>query len=182
MLVASLTALALAAAPPPKASPLDEKKTEPGAVAAAKTLKFEPKTLVDGETLQVILGQRALFRLDDKNLPVLAKVEEGKLAAAHPDGAVKEAFEAPPAGQVAAAVDGSAEKKQTVLKVWNGLSKTLNYRAVVLVMRRGSLAAVPVKVCAVAPGTVHTEAWPAPIVAVGLGRFTQGGLPAADCK
>src|SRR5687767_8808190 len=70
---------------PPKGSkPVDENKTAPAAVAAAKTLTFEPKTLVQGDTLQVLLGQRAVFRLDSKNLPVLVKVEEGKLAAAHP--------------------------------------------------------------------------------------------------
>ena len=83
--------------PPPAGSrPVDEKKTAPAAVAATKALTVEQKTLVQGGTLQVVLGQRALFRLDDKGQPVLAKVEEGKLAAAHPAGEVTETFEPPP--------------------------------------------------------------------------------------
>ena len=97
----------------------------PSAEAAAKQLSFEPKTKVDGETLQVILGQRAVFGVDGKGHPVIEKVEEGQLAAAHPVGKVTETFEAPPTGLMAAAVDGSAEKRATVLKVWNGTGDTI---------------------------------------------------------
>src|SRR5215208_6238143 len=86
--------------PPTAAKPVDEVKTAPPAVAAAKSLAFQEKTLVDGGNLQVVLGQRASFRLDSKGLPVLAKVEEGKLAAAHPDGEVTETFAPPPDGQI----------------------------------------------------------------------------------
>src|SRR5687767_4426626 len=63
-------------APPAGSKPVDEKKTSPAAVAATKALTVEQKTLVQGGTLQVVLGQRALFRLDDKGRPVLSKVEE----------------------------------------------------------------------------------------------------------
>jgi hypothetical protein len=103
---------------------------------------------------------------------VLDKVEEGKLAAAHPAGAVKEAFEPPPQGQIAVALDGSAEARATVLKVWNRTDKPLGYRAVALVMQQGKLAALPTPpLCSVKPGAVWTETWRRPIVAVGLGRF-----------
>jgi len=167
LIAALLAAAALDAAPPAKA---------PAAKAAApsKPLTFTPKTVVDGETLQIVLGQRALFQLDDRGLPVLMKVEEGKLAAAHPAGAVTETFAPPPEGQIAAALDGSAEKRATVLKIWNRTAKPLDYRAIALVMRKGNLAATPVPpACSIRPRSVHVETWPAPIVAVGLGRFKE---------
>lgn len=162
-------------------------KEEPAAAKAEgekptpPQLTFQPETKVDGETLQVILGQRALFRLDDAGLPVLAKVEEGQLAAAHPDGAVQEAFEAPPEGQLAAALDGSAEKRASVLKVWNGGAEPVEFRVMALVLRKDKLTPVALKVCPVAPGQARTESWPAPIVAVGLARF-KPAAEAADCK
>jgi hypothetical protein len=159
--------------PPPGAKPLDEAKTAPAAVAAAKALTVEQKTLVEGGTLQIVLGQRALFRLDSKGLPVLDKVEEGQLAAAHPEGAVTETFEPPPRGQIAVALDGSAEVRATILKVWNETEKPVDYAAIALVMRQGKVAPAPAPVCAVPPRSVRTETWPRPVVAVGLTRFKQ---------
>ena len=160
--------------PPPAGSrPVDEKKTAPAAVAATKALTVEQKTLVQGGTLQVVLGQRALFRLDDKGQPVLAKVEEGKLAAAHPAGEVTETFEPPPEGQIAVALDGSAEVRTTILKVWNQTGKPLDYGAIALVMRQGKVTPTAAPVCAVPPHAVRTETWTRPVVAVGLMRFKQ---------
>lgn len=160
--------------PPPAGSkPIDESKTSPAAVAATKALTVEQKTLVEGGTLQIVLGQRALFRLDDKGLPVLAKVEEGKLAAAHPAGSVTEAFEPPEEGQIAVALDGSAEVRATVLKVWNQTGKPLDYRAIALVMRQGKVTPTAAPVCAVPARSVRTETWKRPVVAVGLTRFKQ---------
>jgi hypothetical protein len=166
---------------PPGAKPTDEKKTAPAAVAAAKSLTIEQKTMVQGATLQVVLGQRALFHLDDKNRPVLDKVEEGQLAAAHPPGVVTETFEPPPAGQIAAALDGSAEARATVLKVWNETGTPLDYGAIALIMRRGQVTPEAAPVCAVAPKSVRTETWPRPVVAVGLLRFKQSATTKA-CK
>ena len=161
-------------APPKGSKPVAEEKTAPAAVAAAKSLTFEPRTKVDGDTLQIVLGQRALFRLDDKGLPVLDKVEEGQLAAAHLAGKVTESFQPPPDGQIAVALDGSSEARATVLKVWNRTDKVFDYRAVALVMQQGKLAALPTPpLCAVGPRTVHMETWRRPIVAVGLGRFKE---------
>ena len=160
--------------PPPAGSrPTDEQKTAPAAVAATKALTIEQKTLVQGDTLQVVLGQRALFRLDDKGLPVLAKVEEGKLAAAHPEGAVTETFEPPAEGEIAVALDGSAEVRATVLKVWNQTGKPLDYGAIALIMRQGKVTPTAAPVCAVPPRSVRTETWKRPVVAVGLTRFKQ---------
>jgi hypothetical protein len=157
--------------PPAGAKAADETTTAPAAAAAAKAITVEQKTLVEGGTLQVVLGQRALFRLDDKGLPVLLKVEEGRLAAAHPQGAVKEAFETPEAGQIAVALDGSAEVRATILKVWNETGKPLDYNAIALVMRQGKVAPSPAPVCAVPAHSVRTETWRRPVVAVGLSRF-----------
>lgn len=172
MFIAALAALALAAPgdPPPRTA--TPPKSAPAAQAAAQSLKFEPRTLVDGETLQVILGQRAVFTVGDDGRPFLEKAEDGKLAAAHPAGQVKETFEAPAEGLVAAALDGSAEKRATVLKVWNGRAEPLDFRAILLVMRGQKLTPAPVAICAVPAGEVRTYSWPAPVVAVGLARFT----------
>ncbi len=148
---------------------------------AAKALTVEPKTVVQGETLQVVLGQRAVFRLDDKGLPVLEAVEDGKLAAAHPDGAVTETFEPPAAGQIAVALDGSAEARATLLKVWNQTDRAIDYRAIALVMIQGKVTPTPAPVCAVPAGEVRTETWRRPVVAVGLGRF-QPTETVKDCK
>lgn len=154
-----------------KADPVAEEKAAPAAVAPAQALSIERKTVVQGETLQVVLGQRALFRLDAKGQPVLDKVEEGKLAAAHAEGAVTETFEPPPTGQIAIALDGSSEARVTILKVWNQTDKPLDYRAIALVMSQGKVTPTPAPVCAVPAGQVRTEVWRRPIVAVGLGRF-----------
>jgi len=160
--------------PPPVGSkPVDETKTSPAAVAATKALTIEQKTLVQGGTLQVVLGQRALFRLDSKGQPVLSKVEEGQLAAAHPEGSVTEAFEPPPEGQIAVALDGSAEVRATILKVWNQTAKPLDYGAIALIMRQGKVTPTAAPVCAVPPRSVRTETWKRPVVAVGLTRFRQ---------
>jgi hypothetical protein len=166
---------------PPHAKPTNEKKTAPAAVAAAKTITVEQKTLVEAGTLQVVIGQRALFRLDDKGQPVLDKVEKGQLAEAHPEGAVTETFQPPPAGLIAAALDGSAEKRATVLKVWNETGKPLDYSAIALIMRQGKVTPEPAPICAVAAHAVRTETWPRPVVAVGLLRFKQTAT-ARVCK
>ncbi|MEA1151699.1 hypothetical protein U8Y08_27800, partial [Klebsiella pneumoniae] len=79
------------------------------------------------------------FRLDDGGLPVLDTVEKGALAAAHPPGAVAEAFPPPGPGLVAAALDGSVEKKASVLKVWNTTGHPLEFRVVALVKLQGDV-------------------------------------------
>lgn len=152
-----------------------------GAKPPPQALTIERKTVVQGETLQVVLGQRALFRLDDKGLPVLEAVEDGQLAAAHPEGAVTETFEPPPAGQIAVALDGSAEARATLLKVWNQTDRAIDYRAIALVMIQGKVTPTPAPVCAVPAGEVRTETWRRPVVAVGLGRF-QPTETVKDCK
>jgi hypothetical protein len=180
-MITAILALALAAQTP-AAKGVTPSKAAPGPKAAAQSLPFQPKTMVDGETLQVILGQRAVFTVGDNGRPALEKVEEGKLAEAHPTGQVKESFKAPGQGLVAAALDGSAEKKATTLKVWNGGGQPLDFRAVALVLRGQKLTPMPVNICAVPAGQVRSQSWPAPIVAVGLARFTAKSDDTTACK
>jgi hypothetical protein len=136
-----------------------------------KSAPFEPRTQVDGAVLQVIFGERALFRQDDGGLPVLDSVQKGQLAAAHPPGAASETFAPPGPGLLAAALDGSAEKKASVLKVWNHLDRPVQYSAMVLVLHDQALHPMAVKVCPIPAGAVRQQTWPAPIVAVGLSSF-----------
>jgi hypothetical protein len=154
---ALLLSTAAAAAEPPAPAP--------------KSVPFDPRTQVDGPILQVIFGERALFRIDDGGLPVLDSVEKGRLAAAHPPGTVAETYAPPPVDLVAAALDGSAEQKASVLKVWNHTAKPLEYSAHILVLDGETLHPVVVTTCPVPPGAARIETWPAPIVAVGLTRF-----------
>lgn len=146
----------IAAQPPP---------AEPG--------KFEPRTLVDADTLQVVRGQRALFMLDDKGLPVLLRVEEGQIAEAHPPGTVVETFTRPAKGQFAVALDGSAETRASILKVWNETDRALDYRAVALVFGGGKLTPAPAPVCAAPPRSIRIETWRRPIVAAALNHFNE---------
>lgn len=159
--------------PPPVAStPAETGPAAPAAVAGAKALTVESKTTVAGGTLQIVLGQRAVFRLDDKGLPVLVRVEDGQLAAAHTSGTATETFEPPAKGELAAALDGSAEVRATVLKVWNQTDRAVSYAAIALVMRQGKVTPAPAPVCDVPAGAVRVETWPRPVVAVGLQRFS----------
>jgi hypothetical protein len=158
--VAAALALSTTAAAAPPATP-------------PKTVPFDPKTQVDGAILQVIFGERALFRLDDAGHPVLEGVEKGKLAAAHPPGAVNETYAAPGFGVVAAALDGSAEKQASVLKVWNNSGHAIEYSARILILDREALHPVIVQTCPVPPGAARLESWPAVVVAVGLTGFKQ---------
>jgi hypothetical protein len=169
------------------AAPEDDPEVRPAVAPSQEptapvnlSFQVEPKTKVDGETLQVVLGQRALFRLDDKGWPVLLGVEKGQLAAAHPAGKVDERFGPPPEGQIAVALDGSAEVRATILKVWNETDRAVDYRAIALIFSGGKVTPSPAPVCAAPPRSVRIETWRRPIVAVGLGRFKES-VTTRDC-
>lgn len=152
------------------------------AAPATKGPKLDPVTKVDGENLQVVFGQRAVFHIDEAGRPAIDAVETGKLADAHPRGVVKDTFTAPEAGRLAAALDGSAEKRLSVLKLWNGLAHPVEYRLAILVLRKGQLEVKPVKTCALAPGQAHSLTWPQPVVAVALARFVEASAEAQACR
>ena len=141
------------------------------AKSPSATLGFEATTQVDSDVLQVIFGERALFRLDDAGQPVLDSVEKGQLKIAHPPGAAAETFAAPGPGLMALALDGSAEVGASTMKVWNHTGRAMEFRAIGLVLHEGKLRPFPLGVCPVPPGGVRSQSWPAPIVAVGVSRF-----------
>jgi hypothetical protein len=107
--------------------------------------------------------------VDDGGLPILDKAETGPLASAHPIGEAKETFETPDKGQLAFALDGSAEKRASYLKVWNKLDYAVAYRAIILVLQPGGKTTpVPVRTCAVAAGATDLLTWPRPVLAVAI--------------
>lgn len=142
-------------------------------------LAFSKKTeMVDGPALQVVFGERAVFRLDGA-APVLESVEKGALSVAHPAGAVQESFAPPAAGQLAVALDGSPEKQASYLKIWNGLDHAVLYRAGVLAYVDGKLTPITVKVCAAPAGGTNVQTWPMPVAAVVVANFSAAPAPAA---
>jgi hypothetical protein len=155
---------------------------EAPAAKPAPEVTFSRKTEADGPVLQIVFGERATIRLDDRNQPVLMKTEKGKLSEAHPAGAVASEFAPPAPDEIAVALDGSAEVKKTVMKVWNGGSKPVRYDAIVLVLRNGKLAPRPVAGCAVPGKSARTQSWPAPVVAVALTNFAAAPSGDAACK
>jgi hypothetical protein len=178
--VATATPEAAAAEPPPSERKATEPAPEPLETPKAAAPKadasgpaFDRRTKVDGGALQVVFGDRAVFHLGDRSQPQMDKVEKGQLAVAHPAGAVKERFDKPDAGRIAIALDGSAEKKASYLKIWNGLDYPVIYKAGILVLHNGVLEPSQVRVCAVPAGQTHYETWPRPVVAVALGGFTK---------
>ena len=161
-------AVALMAAHP--AASADETPAAPAPVAGG--VAFSGKTeLVEGPALQVVFGERAIFHLDDKGAPLLDAVEKGQLAMAHPAGEVKETFEAPGAGKLAIALDGSPQKKASYLKIWNGLDHPVLFHAGVLAYDGGVLKPVTVRICATPAGGVNSQTWPAPIAAIAVANF-----------
>jgi hypothetical protein len=175
---------------PPGFGPAPTKTPEPAAVATAGGLPLlreaqmapdaplERRTMVEDGALQVVFGERAIFLLSpDDGEPRLSDIQQGRLEIAHPPGAVRETFAAPPKGRLAAALDGSAEKGSSYLKVWNGTDKPIAYRAQAMVLRAGKILPLAAPVCAVMPGETRTQSWPSAIAAVVLSRFTP---PEAD--
>ncbi|WP_395670970.1 hypothetical protein [Phenylobacterium sp.] len=180
-MIAAALLLALAAPGDPPPAGARAPAASPAAQAAAKSLSFEPKTQVENNMLQVVVGQRAVFTIEGGR-PKLEKVEDGRLAAAHSPGKVKETFAAPATGQVAAAFDASSERKVSVLKVWNAGTRPLDFRLIALALANGKLTPVPINFCAVAPGGVRSQEWPAPILAVALSRFTTEADDPPACR
>lgn len=167
--------------PAPEPGPEPAEPVPAPAAAAPRAVTLQQRTFVEGGTLQVVLGQRAVFRLDDQGQPVLDKVEEGQLAAAHPEGTVTETFAPPAEGQIAVALDGSAETRSTILKVWNETGKAFDYSAIALVMSKGKVTPAAAPVCAMPPRGIRIETWRRPVVAVGLGRF-KDAVTTKDCQ
>ena len=134
---------------------------------------FDPSTKVDGQVLQVLFGERAVFTLGADLAPVLVAAEKGQLAVAHPEGTATETFTKPEPGQLAVALDGSAEKQASYLRIWNSLDYPVAYQVILVTLRGGKLVARPGKACAAPAKGARYEIWPQPVVAVALSKFSR---------
>ncbi len=179
-----------AEAPPAEAVPEDPPaaETPPAEPEKPKTLiealaaaGFDPKTKVEGGSVQVVQGQRALFHLDAKAGPVLDKVETGKLGAALPDGQ-SETYKGSGAGRIGLALDASPARKQSYMKVWNGLAAPITFELELAAIRKGQLMRRKIEGCAVPAGGVHGEAWPDPIIAVTVSKVALAVRGATPCS
>ncbi len=172
-----------AAAPPPAGGPAQAAgapKKPPTLVEALIAAGFDPHTKLIGDAVQVMSGQRATLDVAGGK-PVLEAVETGHVDMALPDGA-PDTYKAVAPGKVAFAVDGSAAKKQSFLKIWNGLSHAVSYEAELTAIRSGKLAKRKAQVCAVPGGGTKYEMWSDPIIAVTLSAVAEVADDKITCK
>ena len=145
---------------------------------ALQSAGLDPRTKVEGPAVQVMTGQRALVRLDEAGTPTLDHVEKGRIGKAAADGT--ETYKGAGAGKVAFALDASVENRQSILKVWNGLTRPLAYQAEITALRGGKLMKKMSTLCTVPAGGVGYETWPVPVISVTLSRFAE--TPADACQ
>ena len=138
---------------------------------ALKAAGLDPETKVAEGRLQVMTGQRGLIVLDEAGQPQLEGVESGRIGMAASDG--KETYKGAGAGKLAFALDASVEKRQSILKVWNGLTRPLAYEAEITALRGGKLMKKMSTICAVPAGAVGYEVWPDPVISVTLSKFAE---------
>jgi hypothetical protein len=140
-------------------------------VEALKAAGLDPHTKVDGGAVQVLTGQRAVVDMDDDGKLKLEDVEIGRIGMAASDG--KETYKGAGAGKLAFALDASVEKRQSILKIWNGLTRPLAYEAEITALRGGKLMKRMSTICTVPAGAVGYEVWPDPVISVTLSKFAE---------
>lgn len=140
-------------------------------VEALQAAGLDPRTKVEGEAVQVMTGQRAVIRLDEAGRPALDDVEAGRIGKAVADG--KETYKGAGAGKLAFALDASVEKRQSILKIWNGLTRPVAYEAEITALRGGKLMKKMSTICTVPAGAVGYEVWPDPVISVTLSKFAE---------
>lgn len=170
-LVASLALLTAQDAP---AAPAAE-PPQPSFLKALEAAGLDPKTKLRDGALQVMFGQRAVLRFDGKT-PVIDLVEIGRIDRATTTTDPK-AYKGIRPNRLAFAVDASAPKRISMLKVWNGLTRPVAYEAEIVALRGGQLMKKKEPICSVAAGGAAYQTWPDPIIAVTL---TGLGDPPAD--
>lgn len=169
------------AAPPLAGGPAGARPTRPPTlVEALIAAGFDPHTKLVGDTVQVMSGQRATLSVTEGKL-VLDGVETGHVDMALPDG-TPDTYKPLAPGKVAFAVDGSAAKKQSFLKIWNGLAHAVSYEAELTAIRSGKLAKRKAQVCAVPGGGTNYEMWSDPIIAVTLSQIAEVPDDKITCK
>ena len=166
----------LAGGPPPAGAP-----KKPGSlVEALIAVGFDPHTKLVGDNVQVMSGQRATLDVASGK-PVLEAVETGHVDMALPDG-TPDTYKPVAPGKVAFAVDGSAAKKQSFLKIWNGLPHAVGYMAEITAIHEGKLAKRMAQVCAVPGAGTNYEMWPDPVIAVTLSKIAEIPDDKITCK
>lgn len=140
-------------------------------VEALKAAGLDPHTKAENGLVQVMTGQRAVIRLDDAGQPTLDDVEVGRVGMASADG--KETYKGAGAGKLAFALDASVEKRQSILKIWNGLTRPVAYEAEITALRGGKLMKRMSTICTVPGGAVGYEVWPDPVISVTLSKFAE---------
>ncbi len=175
--VAAVLASAANAQTPEVAAP----KPPANLVTALEAAGLDPRTKVEGGSVQVMLGQRAVFHLDAEGKPVLNDVEAGRvdLATANDAG---ETYKGPGVGKLAFALDSSPQKRQSIMKVWNGLTRPVAYEAEITALRGGQLMKRMATICTVPAGGVTHEVWPDPIVSVTLSKFAETPADKFTCQ
>ncbi|MBP7650048.1 MAG: hypothetical protein KA085_05765 [Phenylobacterium sp.] len=170
-----------AAAPPLAGGPAAVRPTKPPTlVEALIAAGFDPHTKLIGDAVQVMSGQRATLDVAEGKL-TLDAVDTGHVDMALPDG-TPDTYKPVAPGKVAFAVDGSAAKKQSFLKIWNGLAHAVSYEAELTAIRGGKLAKRKAQVCAVPGGGTNYEMWSDPIIAVTLSRIAEVPDDKINCK
>lgn len=175
--IAALALASTAQAQTPEAAP---PKQPANLVEALKAAGLDPRTKVDGGSVQVMLGQRAVFQLDAEGRPVMTAVQTGRIGTAAPDGA--ETYKGPGVGKLAFALDSSPQKRQSIMKVWNGLTRPVAYEAEITALRQGKLMKRMATICTVPAGGATHEVWPDPIVSVTLSKFADTPADKFTCE
>ena len=178
-LIAGL-ALGLASAAGAQTSP-EAKPAAGDMVEALEAAGLDPETKVEDGKVQVMLQQRAIVRLLPGGAPALEDVEAGRLGAALAEGE-GETNKGVPANRMAFALDASAAKRQSVMKVWNGLTVPVAFEAEITAIRQGQLMRRMTSACAVPAGGTSLETWPDPVVAVTIQKFAPPAADTPTCK
>lgn len=132
---------------------------------------LDPRTKIEGGALQLITGQQAVIHLDGAGRPTLQDIETGRIGKAVADG--KETYKGAGAGKLAFALDASVEKRQSILKIWNGMTRPVAYQAEITALRGGKLMRRMSTICTVPAGAVGYEVWPDPVISVTLSKFAE---------
>lgn len=170
------------AEPAPVETPPPAEPAKPRSLIEALTAAgFDPRTKIEAASVQVVQGQRALFHLDARAGPVLDGVETGKLGAALPEGQA-ETYKGSGAGRIGLALDASPERKQSYMKVWNGLAAPVTFELELSAIRKGQLMRRKLEGCAVPAGGVHGQSWPDPIIAVTVSKVALAAPGATPCS
>ncbi len=186
MRIIAIAALALATlasaahAETPASAPAGAKPPS-NLIEALQAAGLDPRTKVEGAAVQVMQGQRAVFHLDAAGKPVMNGVDAGRIGLATADGK-GETYKGPGAGKLAFALDSSPEKRQSIMKVWNGLTRPVAYEIEITAVRQGKLMKRLATICTVPAGGATHEAWPDPIVSVTVSKFAETPADKFTCQ